>query len=493
EALPPRFDNIPNKPNIKGGDTVIIAAGHYRIGWTKGLQPRWGDPCDGRYASGCVPQAIPSGSAAHPTRILGAGWDKGCKAPPDLYGVDGANQILNLDGASHVVIACLDLTDHSSCIADFGPDPAFKCKKEPERYGDNDPQLGDWAQKGIHAMDSRNVLLQDLNIHGFADMGVQAGRIADWTVTRVKVVGNGNAGWNGDLGGNDHSSSNSGKLVFTDLVVAWNGCAEDYPKPGKFINCYGQEEGGYGDGFGEAWTGGHFVFIRPVIDHNTQDGLDLLYANGTGSVVIDHGYFFANAGNDVKTTGNATITNNVIVAWCSWFKEHGYPAGADSCRAGGGEYARMNGPDQKVTFAFNTMISNADGMFGGDPDQAVASDTYEIANNIFIGTPSYPPKNDRALTFFTWFGEHGSFPGEVRYINNLVWNTRKTNCFARGIACKDPLLKNMSLQNFDPTPLPGSPALDSSQSLLAGGKGTDASHRNIGAFQGQALSRESAH
>jgi hypothetical protein len=45
-------------------------------------------------------------------------------------------------------------------------------------------------------------------------------------------------------------------------------------------------------------------------------------------------------------------------------------------------------------------------------------------------------------------------------VGNIVWHTRSTACDNTGIICKDPLLKNPSLEHFDPTLLPGSPALD---------------------------------
>ncbi|MBS0430803.1 MAG: hypothetical protein JSS21_00135 [Proteobacteria bacterium] len=459
EALPPWMSNYPNKPHIKGGDTVIIDAGSYMIGWASGYKARWGDPCDSAYASGCTPQAIPSGTASQPTRILGAGWDKGCQKPPELWGTQAANQILDMDSASNVVIACLNLTDHSNCTYNYQPNSSYACNHNWVPYGTPSPNYGQWADKGIHAQDSTNVTLQDVNVHGFADMGVQAGRISNWTVTRVQVAGNGNVGWNGDLGGNNDQSTNSGKLLFTDLTIAWNGCQENWQSLGTYINCYGQNEGGYGDGFGEAWTGGNFVFIRPQVHHNTQDGLDLLYANGTGSIVITQGYFFANAGNDLKTSGNATITNNVIVAYCSWFQDAGYPAGGTSCRAGGGELSDVTGPNQTVTFAYNTMIGNPDGMYGGDPTNASASDVYNVANNIFIGTSSYPPKNGGAYSFFTWFGDPPDDPATVHYTANLVWHTRDTTCDNSGIICKDPKLANETLTHFDPTLLAGSPAI----------------------------------
>jgi hypothetical protein len=42
------------------------------------------------------------------------------------------------------------------------------------------------------------VLLRDLDIHGLANTGIQAGRLTDWTVENVRLAGNGLAGWNGD-------------------------------------------------------------------------------------------------------------------------------------------------------------------------------------------------------------------------------------------------------------------------------------------------------
>lgn len=470
EALPPRFDNFPNAAHMSGGDTLVIGAGSYPIGWTSTNQEtRWGDPCDVAYTSGCTLQVVPSGTPSQPTRIVGAGWDTGCVAPPELWGTQGITQLLNLNGSSNVFIACLNLTDHSNCTYNYAPDAAFACNHKWVSYQKGQtPNYGLWAQGGIHAQDSNNVTLQDLNVHGFADFGVQAGRISNWTVTRVKVVGNGNSGWNGDLGGNNHNSTNSGRLLFTDLTIAWNGCQENYPKLGTYINCYGQNENGYGDGFSEAWTGGDFVFIRPRIYNNTQDGIDVLYANGTGSVTVDQGYFAMNAGNDLKTSGNATVTNNIFIAYCSWFKDNGFPAGADSCRAGGGQLFDMTAPGQTVVFAYNTMIGEPNGMFGGDPTYnatstpVVSSDVYDINNNIFIGVPAYLPKNAGAYPFLAWFGDPPNNPATIKLSNNLVWHIREVplfNCKTPGIICVDPQLTDETLASFNPYPLVSSPAI----------------------------------
>jgi hypothetical protein len=460
EALPPNWLHS-EAAHIKGGDTVVIAAGSYPTGWQKGYYQRWGDNCAAQYAPACHPQIIPSGTASNPTRIVGAGWDQGCVAPPELWGTQGPNTVLSLDGSSNVVIACLGVTDHAYCTLNYRPDSSHSCATKATGSGDNDPGLGQYARVGLHAQDSNNVTLQDVNFHGLADQGVQAGRISNWTVTRVKVLGNGNVGWNGDLGGNNHNSTNSGKLTFTDLTVAWNGCQEHYPVDGGYDMCYGQEQGGYGDGLGEAWTGGDWVFIRPRFYRNTSDGLDLLYANGTGSITIDQGYFAYNVGNDMKTAGPATITNSVFIANCSVFRGTSQPVAPNPCRAGGGEFADFAGLNQTITFAYNTVVGEPGCLFGGDDTSTPAtgstalnkSDVVNIQNNIFIGKPKW---NGDGQTCLVYYGSPA--PVTINWLNNVVWNVRSNECPSTSV-CKDPQLIDESLASFNQDPLVSSPAI----------------------------------
>ena len=460
EALPPNWLHA-EAARIKGGDTVIIAAGSYPIGWQKGYYQRWGDNCAAQYAPACHPQVIPSGTVAQPTRILGAGWDTGCTAPPELWGTQGPNTVLSLDGASNVVIACLSVTDHAYCTLNYRPNSSYSCPGKATGTGDNDPGLGSYAPVGLHAQDSNNVTLQDMSFHGLADQGVQAGRISNWTVTRVKVLGNGNVGWNGDLGGNNQNSSNSGNLTFTDLTVAWNGCQEHYPVDGGYDLCYGQEQGGYGDGLGEAWTGGVWTFIRPKFYRNISDGLDLLYANGTGSITIDQGYFAYNVGNDLKTAGPAKITNSVFIANCSVFKGTSQPVAPNPCRAGGGEFADFTATGQTITFAYNTVVGEPGCLFGGDPSGTSQtggatlnkSDVVNIQNNVFIGKPKW---NGDGQSCLVYYGD--TPPMTINWLNNVVWNVRSNECPSTSI-CKDPLLTDESLATFNPNPLVSSPAI----------------------------------
>ena len=236
------------------------------------------------------------------------GWDQGCSDPPELWGAERPWQLISLDGTSNAVIGCLELTDHSGCV-EHHENSQVRCERDI-------PPFGDWASDGIYAADSSNVTLKNLNIHGFASSGIRAGRISDWTVTDVRIAGNGWVGWEGDLDGDD---SNSGILHFKNWVVEWNGCSESYP--GKMPdNCWAQTAGGYGDGVGTGATGGHWIIEDSVFRYNTSDGLDLLYARLPGSQIeIRRSMAYGNAGNQIKVNGPTLIENSLMVGNCGFF------------------------------------------------------------------------------------------------------------------------------------------------------------------------------
>ena len=73
-------------------------------------------------------------------------------------------------------------------------------------------------------------------------------------------------------------------MVFRDVEIAWNGCTETFPG-NTHAGCWGQEEGGYGDGLGVGLTGGNWLFEHVHVHHNTQDGIDLWHARGDTTVV----------------------------------------------------------------------------------------------------------------------------------------------------------------------------------------------------------------
>jgi len=257
-ALPPG-----GQPVLAGGETVVVGAGSYQLGYGA----PGSEACDEAGSFGCSMPAIPSGpDPAHPTRILGAGWDSGCTAPPELWGSGRPFFLLDLTDSSNLDIGCFEITDHSDCVE--GHSGGLACERD-------NPPYGDWASIGLQAEDSSNVHLWDLNIHGLASTGIHAGRLKDWALDNVRIAGNGLAGWDGDLW-DDLGDSNSGTMTFRHWTVEWNGCGETYPG-GQPTGCWAQEAGGYGDGavrpFSNVPLGCHIV---DPIDQHTDNANRML-------------------------------------------------------------------------------------------------------------------------------------------------------------------------------------------------------------------------
>lgn len=451
-VLPPGFTGDGVAPLLlKAGDTLVIDPGEYEMGYgTPGASA-----CNANYTYNCaLHQTLPSG-----VTIEGAS----CTDKPVLWGTGHAYNLLDLSGSSGVTVGCLELTDHSMCINYYTPTTntggVTACT--------NNTTTESSAQDGIDISGAANVTLHDLDIHGLAQYGIMAGRLTGTTkVTNVTLRANGWGGWDGDLGGGA-DSSDSGTLTFTGVNVSWNGCAEAYPAT-TIVGCWGQNEGGYGDGFAEAKTGGTWTFTHSTFAHNAQDGLDLLYADGTGSVTVDHVTAWDNAGNGVKTAGPATLTSSVVNGYCDDWS--GYPIAGDGssgvagtmCRAEGTAVVmEFNGANQKVTLAYNTITGVGDTLFvGGGSDYSYtpdATDVVTFSNNILLGQTSVIPKDGGGFAALDWYSD-SAYAGTVNYQNNIIWNVKGAFC-PTGNICKDPLLKNETPQAFDPTLLSGSPAI----------------------------------
>jgi len=160
ELLDPRDETV----HIAGGDTIFVGAGSYEMG--RHAEYNTGR-CDISWAYDCTLPALPSGNSTNRTRILGAGWDKSCSTPPELWGSGRASTILNLEGTSRVELNCLNITDHSSCISNH-PDASIKCDRSA-------PYDKPFADKGIKFTDGSNFIFSNLNIHGLVK-GIHAGR-----------------------------------------------------------------------------------------------------------------------------------------------------------------------------------------------------------------------------------------------------------------------------------------------------------------------------
>jgi hypothetical protein len=448
-ALPPG-----ETPRIAGGDTLIVASGEYRMGFGA----PGADNCDEGGSFDCHMPPVPGGpDRAHPTRILGAGWDSGCGNPPELWGSGRPWFIVNLTDASNVELACFEITDHSSCVESHSGDRA--CERD-------NPPYGDWASYGLFAEDSTNAHLRDLNIHGLAAGGVHAGRLTDWTVENVRIAGNGSVGWDGDLW-DDNGDSNSGTLIFRHWVVEWNGCGETYPG-GEPVGCWGQEAGGYGDGVGTGETGGDWIIEDSAFLHNTSDGLDLLYHSLGGSVTLNRVRAEGNAGNQIKVTGQTTITNSVLVGNCAFFENQPFTYWVDHCRALGNTLTIVFTGGEQTSIVNSTLYGQGDGLVGAGPRegfQCSGSETITARNSIFVGDTDYFDSSDITFLFY----QEGCANLKLDSDYNIVHIAKNIECGVTGDytasgahdLCRDPLLAGpLSGTEYGMTPGLGSPAID---------------------------------
>jgi hypothetical protein len=446
---------------LQGGDTLIIAAGSYQMGYGA----PGADGCDFEGSYECHMPPIPSGpDADHPTRILGAGWDSGCANPPELWGSGRPWFIVNLTDSSNVEVACLEITDHSSCIEDH----LFPTGGSPLTCERDAPPYGDWASAGLYAEDSAHVRLSALNIHGLASTGVIAGRLTDWTVEDVRIVGNGLAGWNGDLVGDGTDSANHGTLVFRNWRVEWNGCGETYPG-GEHVGCWGQEAGGYGDGVGTGTTGGHWIIEDSAFLHNSSDGLDLLYARlPDAAIEIRRTIAAGNDGNQIKTTGDVTIENSVIVSDCAFFEGMPYWNPGDTCRSGGDALAFDLNPGGRVTVVNSTVTGEGGCLMIAECalDQTCTGDERVLLrNDLFQGQPTFFSPGDAAC--FAWYDDESSphmptnpFVVEYSLINGVRFGNVSPCLGGHNLCGVSPGLMSAAIDDFDPRLEADSPAID---------------------------------
>lgn len=444
-ALPPG-----GTPLFSGGDTLIIGSGSYMIG----LGAPGADNCYAGWSWDCTMPAIPGGpSASQKTRILGVGHDSGCSSPPELWGTERARSIISLDGSSNVELACLEVTDHSSCIESHCHNG--QCGGEIAACKRDAPPFGNWAGTGIVASDSSNVSLRDVNIHGLANRGVYAGGLADWTMDNVQIVANGWAGWDGDIGS---ASSNSGTILFTESEISWNGCAERWPGGEKF-GCWGQGGGGYGDGLGTAETGGHWIFDRSVIQYNTSDGIDLLYLRDDGEVSVSRTLVDSNAGNQIKVARSSLIENSIVIGNCGFFQGQGNMHTTDHCRALGDTISVGLVAGAQTELVNNTIIGQGNCVISGGGGTSTSQ--VRFTNNLIIATPYWHDPSKQSCLYYSGSSE------QLVWDSNFIHEPRNDVCPGNSLCNGEPGITNAAIGSFDAHPQEFSPLIDSANSSLA--------------------------
>ncbi|MFC5578243.1 NEW3 domain-containing protein [Lysobacter niabensis] len=413
---------------IAGGDTLRIGSGSYMIGQ--------GAPGAGNcLPANCWPANIPSGNGSATTRILGDPAN-----PPKLWGTLGVARILSLDGSSNVEIGHLEITDQDDCVYSHS-NAAVKCPAVG---------IGAWGKYGVYARASSNVWLHDLNIHGLGHSGLWAGGLTDWTLERVRLHRNGRAGWDANTG---TGSSNSGVIILRGMEIAWNGCGERW-QTGEAWACWGQQAGGYGDGFGTVATGGQWLIEDTFVHHNTQDGLDLRFLDGADGThaTLRRIHAMGNAGNQIKVKGNSLVENSVLIGNCGYFNGKFYMQAADNCRADGTTLLLVFTANDNVVVRHNSITGEGWSLIGAT--EGDSSGRALVQNNVLVGFPWFlgPTSLSRV--------QAGNSPAIVTHAGNLVWNVFANACPGDSVCGQDPALKDMALATFDAEPLPTSPVAD---------------------------------
>jgi hypothetical protein len=279
-----------------------------------------------------------------------------------------------------------------------------------------------------------------------AARGLNAGALRDWTMERVRLVANGTAGWDGNVG---DDGSNAGRIILRNIEVGWNGCGERVATREPWA-CWAQGAGGYGDGVGTTKTGGKWLVEDAYIHHNTSDGLDLRYMDGADAtqVTLRRIHAVANAGNQVKVKGNSVIEDSVLVGHCSYFRNKHFMTQRDLCRADGSTLQLVMTGNDTAVVRRNTLAGEGAAQIGHS--EGDGSDRIDISDNLVVG-----------FAYFLEPGAHTQFnagkTSASRHLSgNQAWDVRDcpgdTNCR------QNPKLSRMTLEGFNAVPLAGSPA-----------------------------------
>jgi len=457
-ALPPR-----GSPRILAGDTLLIHYGSYRMG----IGAPGANNCLPENSQNCFMAAIPSGpSPDTPTRVIGIGQEGRCSSPPELWGTEQTQRVINLQGSNNVEVACFEITDHLNC-ADLHTG-GLACDRSGYPFGD-------WAQHGVYASDSSQVTLRDMNIHGLAVSGIQAGRLTNWLVSGVRMAANGWAGWEGNIEGDD---SNDGTLAFEMILAEWNGCSETYP--GTEPTGCRSGEAGLGDGLNSQETRGHWVFEASTFQYNTSRGLDLSLLADNAVVEIRGALAIGNAGEQIQVAGNTRIENSILVGSCSFFNGQPFNFQVGDCARNGNTLAMQLRRGSKVWLANNSLTGEGACQMSAacDPARGACdgSEGILVRNNLFEGQVIFPSPSARSCLYSSV--GFPRFPFDINY--NLVHGMQGDFCPAGDHSlCAAPEIENASLNGFNPQPSLASPAIDAGDLQYCPSRDISGQHRPI--------------
>jgi Putative Ig domain len=505
------LDSSGNWTSFAGGDTIQFAdsasASHtYYMGeQNSGVGTDWSAQISlcakgANNGTGCILPAPPSGTASQHTRILGQNAGNCHDSahthlvnPTVLSGIDNAFAVLDTRGTNYVDISCIEVTQPDTCTTIAGPGQCSNAS--------NYVHYGGLILNYLTEQGPSNLTLQDVAVVGVAGSGILGSHLNKassdtFSATDVYVIGNGEAGWNGDGGGCDTSCETVGTMNLSHVMIDWNGCVAvkpyDMTKPdtqNAFNYCYGQESGGYGDGFVQVAAGN----MTLNVDHsffrwNTQDGFDSLHLSDdiktSPAIHISTSWSEGNAGQTFKlgagaassAINNVSISNCRVLATASNFPNN--PSGwaldnGDTCRAAGDQWAFQLNNGTAITLENNTSVGYGTTMYDVEcaalaPNCAANGATFVFRNNISKGYPD--PANDGLLASGFFMGAGNVFSNAGSAIDHNLWSTMNTGCpdvsISGGVekiyTCGDPdLVGESNINAINPNITSSSPAINS--------------------------------
>jgi hypothetical protein len=491
--------------SMQGGDTIQFEdQGPYYMGeQNNGLGSDWhstmGNICpqpNGGNGDACNLPVFPSGTAASPTRIIGANAGSCHNAthtnlvnPTVLEGINDTYQVLNLQGTNHVQISCIEVTQPDTCTR-MGTG-AGSCTSNNNYVASAGIIFEDYVAQG-----PSNLTMQDVAVVGISGNGILGSHVNTLstdvtTMSDIYIIGNGASGWSGDGGGCNNSCESVGAINISYMDVDWNGCVAVEPynmnvgsEQNAYTDCYDDTNEGYGDGFAQIAAGN----MTLTVDHskfrwNTQDGFDSLHIGDdpttSPTVKITDSWSEGNEGQTFKlgaglantAINNVSIGNCRVLATASNFPLNpaGWNAGvSDFCRAAGDQWALAGRNGTAITLENNTSVGYGATMYDVECTDNCAGGTFIFVNNISKGYPDPGNGNLQASGIYFGNGDPATNPGSL--IENNLWASMRTACpdltNETHAVCSDPLMVGESNINaINPNLTSASPAIGAGLSI----------------------------
>lgn len=384
--------------SLVAGDTVMFTdpptnTTHYPMGeQNAGVGFDWG----GTGASGplggiCPPpnQPYPAGASCilpplpDNTTWIGqnvGGTANGLTNPTYLDGINGAFDVFILQGTTGVTLEGFAISQPDNCTLS-GVGSGGGCSASANYVAEAGIRFQDGTSQGPRNLTMHYVMVAGLAANGILGSHLNTTGTDIVNTDHVFVWGNGNAGYNADGSGSCNTSCQSvGTWNVSHWDVEGNGCLllKPFSVAGPFLAngfnyCFGQSDGGYGDGFVLISAGTFTVNVdHSFFKYNTQDGFDGLHISDALTAPITNistSWSEGNAGAAFKFGVGVSVTdtavNNVGIANCHILGDSAaFPNnpsgwivldGGDQCRAAGDQWSFQLSNGSTLVLENNSM------------------------------------------------------------------------------------------------------------------------------------------